>query len=241
MSMLSEVINIYIYGSALVAVRFGWHLAYRLDRFDWHYGKVEIWFKFIVSVILWPLLLLWPRLLLKPFLILKDQYNQAERAREEEKLMHFPPPCGKLISYRPASGYGEESFGEFTFQAKDVIKILVPHLKAHPNLINGHDGAILNWLSKRDNSFDLPTPVPEAWSRFEYLADKLIRQGIGEVRCINCGDSIKSNECATSSSGIGWSWHHNILQCPLGHLLLEVPTIHIMNSFKKKQKKLFNA
>jgi len=225
--MLSEIINIYIYGGAFVAVRIGWHLAFRLDRFDWRYGKVEIWFKFIMSVILWPLLLIWPRLLLQPSLILKDQYNQAERTREEERLKHFPPPCGKLITFRPISIYSVESFGEFTFQAEDIIKILIPHLKAHPNLINGHDGAILNWLSKRDDAIDLPTPVPEAWSRFEYLADKLIRQGIGEVRCITCDESIKSKKIKETSIGSNWGWHHNILQCPLGHLLFVVPSVHI--------------
>ncbi len=84
----------------VVVVRFGWHMVFRLDHLDWHYGKSDIWFGYTTAVILWPLLIFRPRLLLDPSPSLKDTYGQAKRQREEIRLRASPPPCGDLILYQ---------------------------------------------------------------------------------------------------------------------------------------------
>ena len=79
MPTLSEFFWFYLFGMLVVVVRFGWHMVFRLDHLDWHYGKSDIWFGYTTAVILWPFLIFRPRLLLDPSPSLEDTYGQAKR------------------------------------------------------------------------------------------------------------------------------------------------------------------
>ena len=235
MTILLEIFGVYFFGTLVVALRFGWHMIFRLDHLDWHYGKSDIWFGYTTGVILWPFLIFRPRLLLDPSPCFKDEYGQAERQREEIRLRASPPPCGDLIVYRPAPGYSEETFGEFIFLANDVHENLALRLKNNPHLKNDHEGAIMNWLLQRDTSIDTPTPVPTAWQRFEFIADDLVRKGRAEVRCLTCNESVPADALSATDEGGSWGWLHNRLYCPAGHILLTVAMMHVMRPRNRKK------
>ena len=173
----------------VIALFLGYHMMFRLDRFDWNYEKVGIWVVFFGTTLLWPLMFKKPQLLLTPRKLFQacDDTGIAERMREESRLRSNPPPCGTLISYHQREG---EMFGEFTFQTADVIKEITGKLLKNPHLAQDHEGAILNWLRRNDDSLKAPTPVPKTWYRFEFIAASLVRKGCGEVRCIKCNAQI---------------------------------------------------
>ena len=227
MPNLSDFCWYYLMAMMLVALRFGWHMFYRLDHLDWHYGKVEVWAQYLTLVIVWPVLIFRWRLLINPAPCFQSPYGQAERQREETRLRTSPPPCGDLILYRPAPGYSEETVGEFIFLANDVLENLARRLKESPKLQNDHEGAIMNWVLQRDTSIDTPTPVPRAWQRFEFIANDLVRKGRAEVRCLTCNESVPAEALSATDEGGSWGWLHNRLYCPAGHMLLTVAMMHV--------------
>src|SRR2546426_11953573 len=95
MQILSYFFFVYLAGALLVTARLGWHMVFRLDRYDWRYSKSEIWVSFALATLLWPLLLRMPRTILDPSKFFEGNGNAA-RARFREK----PPPCSAVIQYR---------------------------------------------------------------------------------------------------------------------------------------------
>lgn len=83
---LSDFYWCYLVAMMLVAIRFGWHMLYRLDHLDWHYGKSDLWAQYLTLVIVWPVLIFRWRLLINPALCFQSPYDQAERQREETRL-----------------------------------------------------------------------------------------------------------------------------------------------------------
>ena len=86
MPNLSEFYWCYLVAMMIVALRFGWHMFYRLDHLDWHYGKVDVWAQYLTLVIVWPVLIFRWRLLINPAPCFESPYGQAERQREETRL-----------------------------------------------------------------------------------------------------------------------------------------------------------
>lgn len=221
----------YIAGAVLTGVRLGWHMAFRIDRFDWRFSRANIWTSLVLSTLLWPLLLMTPRDLIDPQKLLKGGVgfvDFAARAREEERLHLSPPPCGAAILYRQDRGGYEETFGEFAFRSVDVEEALAGKLRDHPHLAADHEGSILNWLRQRDESIATPTPIPAAWSRFQYVADDLLRNGRGEVRCLACDKPIPKSELLQKDDQGRPGWNFNRLVCPYNHRLLVVERIHLV-------------
>ena len=66
MNTLSILLEIYLLGILAVAIRYGYHMIFELDKYDWTYSRESIWVSFILSSVLWPILLIRPRLLLDP-------------------------------------------------------------------------------------------------------------------------------------------------------------------------------
>jgi len=52
---MSYILIGYMAGLALVGIRLGWHMAFRLDRFDWQGSSFDIWMAFVIKTLLWPL------------------------------------------------------------------------------------------------------------------------------------------------------------------------------------------
>jgi hypothetical protein len=226
MKMIPYILMGYLVGAALMAVRLGWHMAFRLDRFDWHNSRGDIWLQFLLFSLLWPLMLLRPQILVDPAKVF-DHYGFAARMREEARLRDSPPPCGALVCYRQGHGGFEETFGEFTFRSADLEEAFADQLHKNPSLATYHEGAILKWLRLRDDSIIEPTMVPSAWKSFQFMADTLLRSGHGEIRCLKCDKLIPHSELVLQDDGLKPGWTYGRLVCPDGHYLLIVEVAHI--------------
>ncbi len=136
--------HIYWSFALLVALRLGWHVIFKLDHYDWHYSKGDIWISFLFSVVLWPLMLFKPRNLIDPQKLFEGSFGIAGRMRVRAELLENPPPCGSEICYRQRHGRYEETYGEFLFPAVEVEQAVRLRLEESPNLSKDDEGAILN-------------------------------------------------------------------------------------------------
>jgi hypothetical protein len=151
--------------------------------------------------------------------------DMAARMREEDRLSNAPPPCGSSILYRQVR---EDTYGEFIFNSVDIENALTRRLSEHPNLLKNDEGAILKWLRGRDDSISTPTSVPEGWSRFQFIADDVLRNGYGDIRCVICNKRIHKCDVVLKDDHGLPGWNFNRLLCPNNHQLLVVRMRHIL-------------
>ena len=237
--MLSIFLYSYAAATLLVALCLGWHMVFKLDRYDWRYSKGDIWKEFGLYVLLWPLVLMMklrtrrPAEIpddaparrgptLDPAKLFSNPYGTAARAR----LRDNPPRCGTVIRYRQTDGF-TTAFGEFLFRAEAVERILIDRIRELPHRENEDDGAILNWVRHRDRGLSEPTDVPVTW-RFRFAADELIREGEGKVRCLKCEETFPTGALIPRDDHGRPGWNLNQLNCQRGHELLVVDKMHIM-------------
>ena len=150
-----------------------------------------------------------------------------EAEKERERLWKHPPPCGSVIRYTQKYGY-EERHGEFLFSAADVERELKNALRENPHLVNTDEGALLNWVQRRDDSVTEPTDVPLIWDRFKYVANDLVRAGKADIFCMECESAIGADQITTNDDSGKPSWNFDRVICPQGHKLLVVETVHLM-------------
>jgi hypothetical protein len=222
------VLYIYVAGALLVALRLFRHMLFKLDRYDWHYGKGHILGSFVLSVVLWPLIVIKPRNLIDPTKLFEGTFSSAARMRDQ--LWENPPPCGSVIRYRQEyEFYGfHETYGEFLFNAADVEQTLRTRIRDSPNLRKYDEGAILNWVKHRNDEVTEPTDVPSAWSRFQYTANDLARGGCAKVRCLKCDIELATEQLMISDDHGKPGWNYYRLTCPCGHPLLVVQGLHLL-------------
>lgn len=213
---------IYGAGCLLVGLRFAWHMAFRLDRYDWHYGSV--WGEFWLSVLLWPLFLMKPLHLLHPhFDTTVMGFDQAENARERDRLRTNPPLFGALLLYRPSQSALGLGVGEFVFRATDVEKALEKRLIESPHLASGDEGAMLNCVRQRDDSLLTPTEFPNLWSGLDEIAMVLMQSEHTRVKCHLCDQQYAGSSITEQVVGaVGRTYH--LWVCPCQHNLLAVET-----------------
>ena len=227
MDSISPSTFAYLAGLLLVAMRLAWHMAFRLDRFDWQYARRDVWFIFFVASLLWPLLLFRPKLLLNPDRLFQVNFSEAAMGREDARFWSSPPPCGKSILYRPIEVMRSGGEGEFTFQSADVEELILDKLREHPHLAKNQVGSVLKWLQQRDDSIESPTAIPDQWWDFHGIADDLLRSGHGEIHCLSCNQKVPNIMPQKNDINSQPGWNFNQLSCPRGHTLLRVETMHI--------------
>ncbi len=227
MDVIFYVCAVYLTVAVAVATRLGWYMVTRLDHFDWHHSKPEIWGMFIFATLLWPLVVIKPQNLIDPAELFSGPYHLAARMREEELLRSHPPACGQTVRYRQSPGRGTETFGEFTFSSVDLEKATVATLQENPHLANDHESAILNWLRQRNDSIKTPTAVPEAWWRFQFIADDELRAGRGKISCLKCNTQIPDRLLRQQDDCGNVGWNFDRLICPAGHPLLAFGSVHL--------------
>ncbi len=231
--IMDVLLYVYLCGAIAVALRLIWHMVVRLDRYDWHYKKDHIWFSLFFYILLWPLLFARkPWLLIDPSEVFKKkllgvEMHTSERMRELDQLLKTPPPCGTTIRYCPQEEGCENVYGEFVFQTHQVKTALEKRLTEFPHLTDDEEGAILNWVCQCDNSIVDPTDVPDAWGRFKYVADDLVRQGYASVRCLECRQDVPESEYVFSDDKFRGGNNYRRLLCAEGHRLLVVWMMHI--------------
>ncbi len=139
------------------------------------------------------------------------------------------PTCGKYIRFRqgPGPGRGGQTFGEFIFASSDVEAMLQKHLSENPHLLRDQDGAIFSWVRARDDGIAAPSSIPDSWWRFQYVADELLRQRLGEVHCLRCNVPVLHDQFPSQEDQYRGDWVFSSFTCPNGHLLLDVETVHL--------------
>lgn len=202
-------------------------MAFRLDQVDWTYAKRDAWLVFALASLLWPLLLLRPKVLLDPSGLFLTCFFPKAMARHEVRFWISPPPCGRLIRFRPIKVMLSGGDGEFVFQSADVEKAIEEDLRENPPHAIDQRSDVLRWLKQRDESITEPTLVPNKWWNFYAIADGLLRKGHGEVRCTICNQQIFTAALHPSDVTGQPGWNFNQLCCPEGHVLLSVETMHI--------------
>ena len=222
--LLIAALGVYLIGAGIVASRLGWHMAVKLDRYDRRFQKNDIWVAFAILVGLWPLLILKPRNILSPAHLFSSSHSRAARMRLREN----PPRCGPILRFRQQHGMFQEAFGEFLFPAAAAEQVLLSRVRQTPHLQNDDEGAMLIWLRQRDGNSDKPADVPSLWRRFQYVADDLIRKGIGTVRCVKCDETFPTGDLIPKDREGVAGWIINKLMCRNGHYLLIAEQGHLL-------------
>lgn len=223
-TLLMTVVYIYAAGALLMVLRLGWHMLFKLDRYDWYYSKGDIWMSLAFGVFVWPLMLIRWRDLIDPRKLFESSNELAARMR----FLDHPPLCGSVVQYCQKDSWGREMYGEFFFRAADVEQNLRERLAEAPHLRNDDEGGILNWVRRRDETLTEPTNVPLVWRRFDFVANDLVRAGNVMVRCLKCEAEFSMDQLVTNDDHGQRGWNFDRLTCPHGHNLLCVQKIHIL-------------
>lgn len=213
---------IYCGCTLLVATRLGWHMVFRLDRFDWRYG--DVWPNFWITLLLWPLALIKPQILLSPNFSYSS--DLPGRYRELERLRTDIPSCGEKIRFITSPVAGPVS--AFTFERKVVEHYLTAHLNDQSPVGFDQRHEILRWVSQPNSTMEAVTDVPEAWWKFMYLAADLARLGHGVARCGRCGqETLAGNLVVTPIRICGHGFDR--WDCICGGELLTVDVFRILH------------
>jgi len=221
-------LHIYLAGALLVALRMGWHIRYRMDKYDRMFSDVRG--TFWLDVILWPLLALKPGTLIHPRFS-ADAWNEgrAEAERELDRLEANLPPCGAFIRYEPEHDESGKCNSQYVFDASEVQVIMEKRLSELPATEHGRYPGILDWLRRRDSACLDPVDVPAPWNGwFLNVAVGMMNRGLGQVTCGKCGDVIPQDQITVDSgpTGQGTGWRFNVWCCPQGHKLLTKDAMH---------------
>lgn len=220
---------IYLAGAVLVALRMGWHIRYRMDKYDRMFSDVRG--TFWLDVILWPMLALKPNTLIHPtFSANIWNEGRADAERELDRLAQNLPPCGASIRYAPKHDEAGECDSEFAFDAATVEAIMAKRLAELPPVQHGRFVAILDWLRQRDPSCTEPTDLPGAWNgHFLNVAVGMMNRGLGQVTCGKCREVIPQEQISIDTGPTNMvtsGWAFNVWRCPQGHKLLTKDAMH---------------
>lgn len=226
------ILYAYVALATVLASWLGFNIHNKLDQYDWHYHRGDIWVDFWLTLIFWPVFaVLRPSKLYLPA-FKHDQFlgDAAECARQRISFMENPPPCASTVIYRAFRDGDKEQNGIFYFSAANV-QVMAEHLSKEHTSLEGMYGAA-RWTSLRDESISEPTEVPELLVNFDHIAEELIEYGHGQVRCLACEKSYSVSELERKSIGFptsgrsGWIYANFI--CPARHSLLLRQVMHIM-------------
>lgn len=222
-------LHIYLAGAVLVAMRMGWHIRYRMDKYDRMFSDVRE--TFWLDVILWPLLVLKPDTLIHPRFS-PNAWNEgrADAERELDRLAQNLPPSGAAIRYGPEADESGACDSEFVFDAATVEAIMATRLAELPAEQHGRFTAILDWLRQRDPSFAEPTDIPAAWNgHFLNVAVGMMNRGLGQVTCGQCRKVIPQEQISIDTGPTNMvtsCWAYTVWRCPQGHKLLTKDAMH---------------
>ncbi|MBT3472104.1 MAG: hypothetical protein HON27_14815 [Candidatus Marinimicrobia bacterium] len=230
--MTISFFNVYFSGLILVAVRIGWIMYSRLDVYDWHYYKLEIWIKYIFYQIFWPFLLLNPKRLISGKGYFKHEFaginiDLAEQDRELDRLWSNPPPCSDILQYSASNYmYSDTSEAMFYFSAQDIERVLKEKISNAP--ARAHDDeAIFKWVRQHNSNEPFSVP-PSVWSkRFNYVVETLIDEGLGEAVCPECQSRFLMSQLVIEAEWGRPGWNFKKVFCPNKHRLAMIDYVHL--------------
>ena len=226
MVVLKWIGLIYLAGALLMALYQGWRMLFRLDAFDWHYERAEVWVNATLSTLLWPLVLVAAKSKDKGE---KLNFSLADRMRELHRLDTNPPPCGEVVEYTTHPIEASQPRASFRFPAEQLRQAMIPIIQEGPHLMDGERGSIFRWLSSHSPNIASPTPVPSEWN-FVHVADEGLKAGFGEAECRICSErfSVTELSCHRTNASETGGWVIDFWRCPAGHDLLRVEVMHFM-------------
>lgn len=225
---------IYSICTITIAAWLGINIYYKLDKYDWHYRRLEIWLSFGLKTIFWlPIMIFKPSELITPefgYRASMLNIDFAETARQRVKFMENPLPCGSVVTYRSVGHVGKCASAVFYFSAA-VVEAMAKEINQDQQGLMGMHAAAL-WTSLRNESVTEPTEVPELLVNFDHIAEGLIEAGHGQVRCSACDKIYSVSELERESIGFPASarsgWIYANFMCPARHSLLLREVMHIM-------------
>lgn len=225
MAVLQWIGQIYLGGALLMGLYQAWRMVFRLDAFDWHYERLDVWVNAILSTLLWPLFVF------AKYRGMHDapSFSIAARMRELDRLDKNPPPCGEVVEYTTYPRDSSEPRTLFRFPAEQLRQAMLPTMQENPHLMNGERGSIFRWLSSHDPKVASPTRVPDQWNFIQVAADGL-EDGFGEAECPRCGERFAVTEliCHRTQASRTGGWVLDFWRCPAGHDLLRVEVMHFL-------------
>lgn len=222
---------VYVAVALIVAIWLGFNMHKKLDWYDWHYHRSDIWFDFWLTLIFWPFIIIFnPSKLYRPAFKYKKIWGDlAERARQRIRFMEKPPPCGSTVIYRTFRDDDKKLNAIFYFSAANVHVIAERMGKEHTALEGMFAAA--RWTSLRDESVNTPTEVPDLLVNFDNIIEDLIESNHGQVFCQCCNKVYSASELTREISGTGVAysgWIYASFTCPAKHSLLTREVMHIM-------------
>ncbi len=222
--MLYNILLAYLAGLAFTAISLTYHIFIRFDQYDRKYREMK--WDFALTCILWPIFMIFsPLRLFNP----GCDFGTGEHWAEEARLQENPPPVGDIVLYQAKKGGYSDTFGEFTFNRQDILDYLQDRWWDESNdyPLTQVEYTIHHWLDHHyDRSISQPTVVPTAWNRFQFIADDMIRQGIGKVHCTQCQLDYNTKQLLSKNDRGHAGWNSNRLHCPKNHPLFVVQTTH---------------
>lgn len=221
MNIWQIIMLVYLSGLTCTFIVLALIMKSKLDRFDWYYDKSKYITVLAAGSILWFIFWFLAKNNLKN-LIASDETGFAASSRLRANL----PPCGSLIRYKPKTVDDEDTVGEFLFNSSDVEDYLLSVMDENQHLFHDDEGAILEWVRKRNEAISEPSEVPDLWRRFKYVADNLVRKGLGEVYCSACNKNYPFDDLIIDDDHFRPGWNRNRLHCAENHNLLTLKTVH---------------
>ncbi|MAC33231.1 MAG: hypothetical protein CME38_06440 [Haliea sp.] len=225
-----DVLWIYLFLTLVVAAWLGIMMWRHLDKFDWRLRAEDIWFGFVVCLLLWPVILV-----IKPSLILSGwalregetgvPQSLARRVRTLHQIADTPSNCGAIVIYRSYSCLlpGRDHL-DIRFKSADIVH----HFRGRelPLHVDGEQAALVHFIKNRDESKKDPVEIPHAID-FGNMATELLENGYGEVDCPICRSTHTVDELKIDSPPLHVGWNADTYSCPQGHELMRRRTIHL--------------
>lgn len=228
MSILKTVLALYAAGALAVAARLAWHMAFRLDKYDWRASKAMIWTAFFVSPIAWPYFLFKPKILVNPSSLFEEPgaIQPASEVRALEKQKADFPPCARNLIYRPRNVYDIETHGEFQFLSLNVQRAFEAEFKSKP--IDQNAANFYKWLTQRNDGNTTPSEIPSWWQEpMSRILKKCLSRKPVSVNCLGCGVSIPLDHIRPADGDAIPGWNFHTLVCPRHHVLFATETVHV--------------
>lgn len=192
---------------------------YQLDKFDRrHLNKGYAAAILLLIVAAWPLAIIHrPKALFSVRALAPVDYRSAAFMRERFKLSQALPHCSSCVCFSPT--IGGVKVANHCFTPADIAATAAKPIKRYWSSPE-EETEIIRWVRTADLSDAAPVDVPWVWTGFIFLADEMLRQGLGKTHCIQCDQTYSATALTaedTKRSGVSGQ---KCLRCPAGHTVL---------------------
>lgn len=141
------------------------------------------------------------------------------------------PRCTPYILYAQAwPADPKMAMGVFSLDQARVLEHARRHIKRNQFESNGRyhpfDQSLLEWLEDVDRSAPESIRLPQGWIGIESALFPLIEKNEFRVKCRGCHRNYLPESLVRVPETHRFGSFHHILDCPAGHRLLAIETLH---------------